>query len=374
MDIKFNDLSSQWKKISKKTLPQIVDVLQTGNFILGKQVTDFEKKFKEWNGNKYAVGVNSGTDALIISVSSLNLKGKTKFYIPANTYIATLLGVVLSNNQNYEYELVDCDEHFQIDCEKLENLIIKDFLSFDNHVVIPVHLYGSCCNMEKLMNLKVDYNLYIIEDCSQSHGTKTSTNQKVGTFGDVSAFSLYPGKNLGASGDAGIIVTDNEEIYKRCVMIRNLGSVEKYKHDVIGRNSRLDTIQSVILSSKLEYIDEWNKKRNKVAKIYNEKIKNTFVTLPQTPNYCGYNTYHIFPILVENRDEFLNYMQLNNIPCLIHYTIPIERTLAFFDENTNNTMTLNFSKKLVSLPIHPFMKNKEINYICNIINNFRNDV
>lgn len=370
MKIKFNDLQSQWSQISEKTLPSIVNVLENGNFILGNQVNEFETNFKKWNGNKYAIGVANGTDALIISVSSLNLTGNTMFYIPANTYIATLLGVILSTNKDFKYKLIDCDKYYQLDVSKLEENIINNLNDYDNHIVIPVHLYGACCDMKKIMELKYKYNLTIIEDCSQSHGTVTSENKKVGTYGDVSAFSLYPGKNLGAAGDAGIIVTDNEEIYKKCLMIRNLGSIEKYKHDIIGRNSRLDTIQSVILNEKLKYIDIWNEKRNYVANQYNDKIKNIHISLNEVPNYCQYHTYHIFTILTKHRNEFINYMGRNNIPCLIHYPIPIERTLAFYDENLSNDNTLRFSNQLVSLPIHPFLTDDEINYICDTINNF----
>ena len=371
MNIKFNDLSSQWDVISEKTLPQIVNIMQTGNFILGNQVSEFEDNFKNWNGNKYAVGVANGTDALIVSVSSLDLKGITMFYIPANTYIATLLGVVLSTNKNYNYKLIDCDDFFQIDCEKLEKNIQENYDKYNNHVVIPVHLYGACCNIEKIIELKNKYGLYVIEDCSQSHGTITSENKKVGTYGDVAAFSLYPGKNLGAAGDAGIIVTNDENIYKKCLMIRNLGSIEKYKHDIVGRNSRLDTIQSVILNEKLKHIDDWNNLRNFVANEYSKKIKNVYVKLIDKPNYCHYHTYHIFPILTNYREEFMKYMNENNIPCLIHYPIPIEKTLAFYDKDINNKKTIEFSKKLVSLPIHPFLNQDEINHICNIINKFK---
>ena len=323
MNIKFNDLSSQWDKISEKTLPQILDVLKTGNFILGGPVSEFETNFKKWNGNKYAIGVGNGTDALMISVSSLSLTGRTIFYIPANTYIATLLGVILSLDKDYEYKLIDCDNFYQIDTSLLENEVQKDFGHYDNYVVIPVHLYGVSCNMNHIMELRNKYGLKIIEDCSQSHGTLTSENKKVGTYGDVSAFSLYPGKNLGASGDAGIIVTDDEVIYKKCLKLRNLGSVEKYNHEIVGWNSRLDTIQAVILNEKLKLIDKWNDKRNYVAKKFIKGIKNNNLKLPEIPKYCSYNTYHIFPVLSIHRNKLMEYLTENKIPTIIHYPIPL---------------------------------------------------
>jgi dTDP-4-amino-4,6-dideoxygalactose transaminase len=370
MNIKFNDLQSQWRVISTECLPKITSVLENGNFILGKEVEIFENEFKKWNGNKYAVGVGNGTDALIISVSSLKLKGKSIFYIPANTYIATLLGVVLSCDKNFEYKLIDCDDYFQMNFDILENELSINRKKYDNVVVMPVHLYGISCDMKKLMELKTKYNFKIIEDCSQSHGTITDENKKVGTYGDVSAFSLYPGKNLGASGDAGIIVTDNEEIYKSCLMIRNLGSIEKYKHEVVGRNSRLDTIQSVILNEKLKLIDKWNERRNYIANQYIKKINNKNVITIKTPNYCKYNTYHIFLLLTDYRESLIEYLKILNIPTLIHYPIPIELTDAFYDEKSNNIRTIDFSKKILSLPMHPFLKDDEIDYICESINKF----
>jgi len=371
MNIKFNDLSAQWEKISEEVLPEILNVLETGNFILGNQVSIFENNFKNWNGNKFAVGVANGTDALMISVSALSLIGTTIFYIPSNTYIATLLGVVLSTNKDFVYKLIDCDEYYQIDTVILENELSKDYGNYDNYVVMPVHLYGVSCNMKHIIELRNKYGFKIIEDCSQAHGTITEENKKVGTYGDVAAFSLYPGKNLGAAGDAGIIVTDNEDIYKNCLKLRNLGSIKKYEHEIIGWNSRLDTLQSVILNGKLKYMDEWNKKRNYVAEKFIKGIKNNLIKLPTTPRYCGYNTYHIFPILCDDREKLMNYLSTKNIPSIIHYPIPIESTEAFKNNNFKSENTIKFSKLLVSLPIHPFMTDEEIDYIIMSLNDFK---
>ena len=166
--MKFNDLSLQWKTIENDALPGILAVLNTGNFILGSSVGEFETEFAKWNGNSYAIGVANGTDALKICIASLSLKGKTKFYVPSNTYIATLLGVVFSMVENYEYELVDCDEYYQIDCSLLEKSIQSDHKKYDNLVVMPVHLYGHCCDMKKLMSLKKKYNFKMVEDCFEN--------------------------------------------------------------------------------------------------------------------------------------------------------------------------------------------------------------
>ena len=368
--MKFNDLSMQWEAIETETLPKIVDVLKTGNFILGSPVASFEKAFASWNGNAHAIGVANGTDALKISVRALDLRGRTKFYVPANTYIATLLGVVFSLTDGYEYELIDCDSYFQIDCSILEKALERDYGKYDNLVVMPVHLYGHCCDMVTLMNLKSKYGFKMIEDCSQAHGTVTSEGKRVGQYGEISAFSLYPGKNLGAAGDAGIVVTNDAVLAERCLYLRNLGSVVKYQHDVVGWNSRLDTIQAVILNEKLKHMDLWNQNRNKVAEQFSTRITNPHILLPKKADYCSYHTYHIYPILTKHREELMKHLSDLGIPTLIHYPIPIEMTKAF-SSNCNNTNTISFCEQLVSLPMHPFLTEDEISQIVECINSFR---
>jgi dTDP-4-amino-4,6-dideoxygalactose transaminase len=370
--MKFNDLSMQWAAIEAAALPKLVDVLKTGNFILGSPVSVFEKAFAAWNGNTHAIGVANGTDALKICVRALDLKGKSKFYVPANTYIATLLGVVFSLEQDYEYELIDCDSYFQMDCSVLENSLKRDSGHYDNLVVMPVHLYGHCCDMVRLMDMKSRYAFKMIEDCSQAHGTVSSEGKKVGQYGEVSAFSLYPGKNLGAAGDAGIIVTNDNDIAQRCLYLRNLGSAIKYQHDVIGWNSRLDTVQAVILNEKLQHMDSWNASRNRVAEQFSARINNPHIVLPKKADYCEYHTYHIYPILTKHREAFMKHLSDLEIPTLIHYPIPIEKTKAF-SSDANNINTIIYSEQLVSLPMHPFLTDEEITHIVDGINSFHVD-
>lgn len=371
MKIKFNDLSSQWDQIKEKALPRLNKCFEKSNFILGEDVKIFEDNFSKWNNTRYTIGVGNGTDALKISIKSLDLIGNTIFYIPANTYIATLLGVVHSLTKEYTYKLIDCDEFFQMDMDILENELKKNKDNFQNTVVMPVHLYGSCCDMEKLLNLKKDYDFYIIEDCSQAHGTLGWDGKKVGNYGDIAAFSLYPGKNLGAFGDAGCIVTNNENLYHRCLNLRNLGSVEKYVHNVVGWNSRLDTVQSIILDEKLKFLDVWNARRNEISNEYTKYINNEYIITPKTPEFCKYHTFHIYAILSEKRNELLEYLNYHDIPTIIHYPIPIELTGAFFNSDLKNIQTLNISESILSIPLHPFMNQKEIDYIIEKLNNFK---
>jgi dTDP-4-amino-4,6-dideoxygalactose transaminase len=370
MNIKFNDLKSQWDSIKDDTLPKLLNCLENGNYILGEPVTIFEENFAKWNGNKYSIGVANGTDALKISIESLSLVGSSVFYIPSNTYIATALSPYLSFNKNFIIKLIDCDIYGQIDTILLEDEIKKDINSFQNLVVIPVHLFGSTCDIESIIEISNKYNLIVIEDCSQSHGATSKSGKKVGTFGRISAFSCYPGKNLGAAGDAGVIVTDDYDLYIKCKYLRNIGSIEKYVHKYKGWNSRLDTIQSIILDEKLKLLDEWNNNRINVAEYYINNIKNNKITILDKPPYCSKHVYHIFTILVNDRDKLQSYLNTHNIPNLIHYPIPIEKSESFYPNDFNSNKTLDFSKKIMSLPIHPFMTLNEMSFIVDKLNNF----
>jgi dTDP-4-amino-4,6-dideoxygalactose transaminase len=370
MKIQFNDLGSQWKKIKKNTLPKILKTLKNGSYILGPEVNEFEKNFSEWNGNKFTIGVANGTDALKISISSLELKGKTIFYIPSNTYIATALSTYFSLVNNFDIKFIDCDEFLQINVNLLENSIIENLENYNNHVIIPVHLYGSSCDILKIMELSEKYKTYVIEDCSQAHGALGENGKKVGNYGHISAFSCYPGKNLGAAGDAGIIVTNDEILYKRCLYLRNLGSVVKYEHEVMGWNSRLDTIQSIILNEKLKFLNEWNDKRIDIANFFVKNIKNEKIKIINKAPYCEKHVYHIFCIMVEDRDNFQKFLNEKDIPNLIHYPIPIEKTKIFMNKKSKNDYTNFASEKILSLPIHPFMDKKQMRYIVNTVNSF----
>ena len=369
MKIQFNDLGSQWNEIKKETLSKIEKVLSSGNYILGEPVSSFEEEFSIWNGNKYAIGVSNGTDAIKIAFRSLNLKSSTYVLIPANTYISTILAID-DSNLDTTIDLIDCDEFYQIDIIKLEEKLKENRNKYTNCVVIPVHLYGHSCDMEKILKLKLAYDFKILEDCSQAHGTKGFDNKNVGTYGDISAFSLYPGKNLGAAGDAGIITTDNLEYYDRCKILRNIGSKEKYIHVEKGWNNRIDTLQSVILSGKLKKLDNWNLLRNQVANRYLDEISNNKIHLPIKADYCKYHTYHIFCIKVKNRTDFIEYMKKFNIPVLIHYPISIEDSDCYNYLPKINYITKENSNLICSLPIHPFLNKDEIDFIIEKINKF----
>lgn len=370
MKIAFNNLYKQWEVIEEECKLQLDNLFTRSNFILGEQVEEFENKFSDFIGTKYSVGVSNGTDALKLAVQSLNLKGTTCLVLPANTYIATLFGPEQALPQA-TIKLIDCDDHFQIDVNQLEVFVKNNRKAFDNMVIIPVHLYGYSCEIEHIKSMSDTHNCKIIEDASQSHGAKWN-GKRVGSFGDVSAFSLYPGKNLGAAGDAGVITTDNKKIYERLLKLRNMGSMfggGRQLHEIRGGNHRLDTIQAIILNEKIKYIDEWNDRRRYICSLYNEKINETFIKLPRTSKSCE-PVHHVYPVLVDDRDNFTKYLDDNGIQWGVHYKACIEET-SMYSYLGENPKSINNSKKLVSLPIHPFMTVEEVHYMVTTLNKYK---
>ena len=225
--------------------------------------------------------------------------------------------------------------------------------------------------MKGILNLAKTFDCYLLEDSSQAHGAMV-LNNKVGSLGDISAFSLYPGKNLGAAGDAGIITTNNETLYNRVKSLRNYGSNVKYHYDTKGWNNRLDTIQAIVVNEKLKYLDEWNNARIEIAKKFDFLFDNNAnIITPKTAPYINKQVYHIYAIRVKQRDKFQKYLNEKKITTIIHYPIPIQKTKPFKNlDHFNNKKTIQYSDELISLPMHPFLTDNEIEYIANIINNY----
>jgi dTDP-4-amino-4,6-dideoxygalactose transaminase len=372
MKIQFNNLYRQWSIIKDQTLVDLDKLFLRSDFILGSDVKKFETKFAEYLNIPFAVGVSNGTDALKLAALSLDIKGSTLVIIPANTYIATLFGIE-NAIPDADFSLLDCDEYYQLDMAELETTISKERKNYENIIVVCVHLYGYTCDMQKILSLCSKHNCFLIEDTSQAHGAK-AYNQYAGTFGDVSAFSLYPGKNLGCAGDGGVVVTRHKNIYDKLLFLRNLGSVEKYQHTTKGFNHRLDTLQAIILNHKLDYLEEWNEQRRKIVKKMETNINNEQINLPITPGYCS-PVHHIYPVLTKNKKHFQDYLQINNIEYGMHYPIPIELTPMYQNNSkvhkNNNPNTLKYCDTATSLPIHPFLNDEEVDYMINILNQYQ---
>jgi len=376
MTVKFNDLSAQWDVIKDDALPRINTMFEKSAFVNGPEVQKFEENFAKWNGNTHCIGVSSGLDALRVATQALGYTGHTHIYTQANTFIATVLGPDDGLNGNCTIHLIDHDEYFQLDTENLLNKLTTNTEEFcdDHHLIIPVHLYGHSCDMETIMEYAKSFGADVLEDCSQAHGAECN-GKKVGTFGDISAFSCYPGKNLGAAGQAGVITTDDDILAERCRILKEVGSVVKYKHDVKGGNYRLDPIQAIVLDEKLKHLDTWNENRRKAAEHY-ELINNAEIEVPLSKSapWCTAQVFHIFPLLVGDqsveREELMNYMQEQNVQVGIHYPICIEETGAYGDLGVkmHNPNTRRNADRLVSLPIHPFMSTEECNKVVQVLN------
>ena len=366
MHVKFNNLRSQYLEIKEDLNKSFDQLFSDSSFINGPLVDKFEEDFAKYIGTKYAIGVSNGTDAIMLAVKSLYLDDAI-IYLPANTFIATLLGAEQAIPEA-RIELIDCNDDYLMDLEDLERRLNQTRKTRQNSVIIPVHLYGKSCDMTRVLQLANKYESYIVEDASQSHGSIIN-NKKTGSFGRVSAFSLYPGKNLGAAGDAGVVTTDCEIIAENIKKLRNLGSKQKYVHEIRGFNHRLDSIQAAVVIEKLKKLDVWNKKRVEVANFYIDNIKNSKIITPKKSN-DGEHVYHIFCIRTAERNKLTNHLNGNGIEYGIHYPIPIESMEVFQYLEANNKNTRKFSEQILSLPIHPFMSKKEIKYICDTLNRF----
>jgi dTDP-4-amino-4,6-dideoxygalactose transaminase len=362
--IKFLDLKKNYISSKEEIDNSIKEVINNTNFVNGPIVKKFEKKFAEYLNIKHCIGVANGTDALEIAIASLQLPVNSEIITQGNTYIATCLGAL---NNGYKIRLTDIDpDTYMMNVEQIENLINEN-----TKVIIPVHIYGHSVDMDSIMTIAKKYKLYVIEDCAQAHGCLYK-NKKVGTFGDLSCFSFYPGKNLGAFGDGGAIVTNNDNLNLLIRKMKNLGSIIKYKHEVLGRNSRLDSIQAAVLNVKLKYLENNNSKRRKVAELYFQLLQNiSQIKLPKIENYC-IPVYHLFVIRLSDettRNNLQKYLEKNNIDTGIHYPISINnlKCIRCIDETP---ISDKYSSNILSLPMYPELEINEIKLICKCISMF----
>lgn len=363
MKINFLDLKKNISKNKDKIKQKINNIIDNTSFIGGNEIQEFEKNFSKYISLNNFIGCANGTDALEIAVKSLDLQKDDEIIVQGNTYIATCLSVT---NNNLNLVLCDIDKKTNMIClNDLENKITKK-----TKIIIVVHLYGLVPNMDKLMEIVNKNNLILIEDCAQAHGAKWK-DKCVGTFGKLACFSFYPGKNLGAFGDAGGIGTNDDNLSEKIRKIANLGCKIKYHHDIIGRNSRMDTIQAAVLDIKLESLEYNNELRRKNANLYIENLKDIpNIKLPLIEEN-SLPVFHLFVIMIEYRDELQEYLKSKGIITLIHYPISIAETNAYNNikfENINNC--INNSKKILSLPMYPELEKEEILYVCKNINYF----
>ena len=365
MKVPFNDLTRIHNPIKNEILESISKIIDKNNYILGEPVEIFENNFADFHKINFGIGVDSGTSAIELGLRALGIGKNDEVIIPANTFIATASAVIFSGAIPV---FVDCDEYYNIDVEKIKNKITSR-----TKAIIPVHLYGQVANIEEIMKIAKENNLKVIEDACQAHGL-SHDGKFVGSFGDIACFSFYPGKNLGAFGDAGMILTNNKEIAENIKMSRNYGQSIKYHHDFLGFNKRLDTIQAAVLDIKLKKLNEWTMERKQIAGKYKEKLKNPVLILPKE-KYPGEHVYHLFVIRVKERDKFMDFLKKNGIDTGIHYPIPIHLQKSCSNlgyKEGDFPRTEEFAREIVSLPIFPGMIDEEIDYVCDKIKEYFN--
>lgn len=363
MKIDCNILDRQFLKYQTEYEAAALRALRSGRYILGKEVEYFEKSFASFIGSKYCVGLNSGLDALILAVRALGIGDGDEVIVPANTYIASVMGIT----ENGAIPIfVEPDKYYNIDTTKIEPLITEN-----TKAIIPVHLYGQACDMHSLQQIANDHELYVIEDCAQSHGS-CFDKQMTGTFGAIGCFSFYPTKNLGAFGDGGAIVTNNPEIAEKIRMLRNYGSSVKYQNELEGVNSRLDEIQAALLSVKLKHLVELTAERIRIANAYLTGIHNPKVILPATRAGAD-AVYHQFVVRCSTRYDFQKYLMDNGIKTMIHYPIPPHLATSYARlgyKKGDFPITERYADEVVSLPMYNGMTNEEIEWVISVTNNY----
>lgn len=365
MQIPYLNLEALHKPIQKELDDAYKDVIERQWFIGGEADKKFEEAFAAYCGAHYCVGTGNGLDAIRLILLAYGIGEGDEVIVPANTFIATVLAITYVGATPV---FVDADlETYNIDIGKIEEKITER-----TKAIIVVHLYGRVVDVLAVREIADRHGLKVIEDAAQAHGA-TIKGQKTGTLGDAAAFSFYPGKNLGALGDAGAVVTNDKEVADKVRAYGNYGSYEKYNHVYQGCNSRLDELQAAFLSVKLCYLEEWNEERRRIAKIYAENIKNSKVILPQMPKDRKAHVFHIYPVLVRERDAFVEYLKVHGIATNIHYPTPITEQAAYQEYHgqvNQYPVTEQICAQEVSLPLYPGIMKEQIEWVIACVNQF----
>ncbi len=356
--IPFVDLEREYREISGEIREAIERVLNRGRFILREEVRRFEEEFSTYIGTKYGIGVNSGSDALYLALQALGIGKGDEVITVSHTFVSTADAIV-RNGAKPVFVDIDADTYC-IDVTKIEERITNK-----TRAILPIHLYGHPADMEPITDIAKKYNLIVIEDACQAHGAEYK-GKKVGSIGDVGCFSFYPVKNLGAYGDGGMVVTNDDALTTRLKMLRNCGQSQKYHHDFVGINSRLDEIQAAILRVKLHHLDEWNERRREVAGLYDELLKDSGVATPVEKEYAKH-VYHLYVIRHKNRETLQKRLLERGIQTIIHYPIPVHLQRAYESLGYGKgdfPVTEECANEVLSLPIFPELKNEEVEYVA----------
>lgn len=341
------------------------DFFDSKQYILGEKVSQFEREYALYSRVKYCIGVSNGLDALHLSLKALGIGEKDEVIVPSNTFIATVLAITYVGATPV---FVEPD----ISTYNINPVLIEQKVTSNTKAIMPVHLYGQACEMDSLLSITKKYNLYLIEDNAQAQGA-TWKGKKTGSFGHINSVSFYPGKNLGALGDAGAITTDDYDLKDKIRTLRNYGSNKKYYNDLIGFNNRLDECQAAFLSIKLKYLDEWNQERRQIAHWYNNLLEEVSeIILPKIKKGAT-SVYHLYVIRVKKRTKLQNFLKEKGIGTLIHYPIPPHLQKCYLKYRykvTDFPIAEELSKCVLSLPIYPGLAYKQVSYITECVKSF----
>lgn len=368
MKVPFQDLHAQYLSIKEEIDNSIAQVLETSAFVRGPFVEKFEQEFSDMLGVKHCTSCANGTDAIFLCLKALNIQPGDEVIVPAHSWISTSEVVSMAGGT-----VIFCDteiDTFNIDTSQIESKITSRTVG-----IIPVHLYGQACNISEVMKIAKNHNLWVIEDCAQAILAEHKTH-KVGTFGDMATFSFYPGKNLGAMGDAGCIITNDTSLANRSAMFARHGGLTKGQHLIEGMNSRLDGMQAAILLVKMKYIEEWTNKRIKIAHSYIQNLKNESISVPlsiDSKNENNKHVWHLFVIKSGDRDKLKSYLSQNGVSSVINYPIALPFLKAYdYKSHVHDDFPNAFTNqsRILSLPIFPEMKDEQLQYVCELINHY----
>ncbi len=365
--IPFLNLRAINKRFEKQFQERFQVFMDSGHYILGKELESFEKNFATYCGTKHCIGVGNGLDALRLILDGYKVLGKLKendeVLVASNTYIATIIAI---KQAGLKPVLVEAENKaFNFDLMALKNAI-----SEKTKAIMPVHLYGQLAPMDTIIKIANDNNLLIIEDAAQAHGAITNEGKKAGNLGNAAGFSFYPTKNLGALGDGGAITTNEDALAETVRKIRNYGAKTKYVNELLGVNSRLDEVQASFLNCKLPSLDNDNEKRRSIAKRYLSEIKNPTISLPFYDNSANH-VFHLFVVQVSKREKIINYLDANGVGNLIHYPIPPHKQQALSEFNTFSfPISEKIHREVVSIPMGPLLSEKDVTEVIRVLNNY----
>lgn len=364
MNVPFFDLNAQYQKIKNEIKSRFNKIFDSCYFVLGPEVEEFETKFAEFCEAKYCIACHSGTSALHLALLSSGIKQGDEVILPSHTFIASAEAISYCNAKPV---LIDIDpKTYLLDPREIKSKITKN-----TKALLAVHLYGQPAHLDPINRICSENNLIIIEDAAQAHGAKYK-NKRIGSTGSTTCFSFYPGKNLGAYGEGGAVVTSDATIANKIKILRDHGQQKKYYHDFVGFNYRMSAFQGAVLNVKLQYLDEWNRLRREKAKLYNKLLNGDNIIIPYEPDYTE-SVYHLYVILSKKRNELRDYLNKNGVHTGLHYPIPIHLQKAYQNlgyKIGDFPVTERISNECLSLPLYPELEENSIKYVCELIKKF----